>query len=84
MSYDNQRFQKALFGGGCFWCMQQPFEILDGVVEVKVGYAGGDEPEPSFVRDLPVDQGEILVDAGRFEEPRVEVCLARKPENARG
>ncbi|WP_419174179.1 peptide-methionine (R)-S-oxide reductase MsrB [Desulfosediminicola sp.] len=48
MSHDNQRFQKALFGGGCFWCMQQPFEILDGVVEVKVGYAGGDEPEPHY------------------------------------
>lgn len=29
------------FGGGCFWCMEPPFEALDGVVEVKAGYTGG-------------------------------------------
>jgi len=48
MANDRQRYQKALFGGGCFWCMQQPFELLNGVVEVTVGYTGGDEVEPSY------------------------------------
>lgn len=48
MSNDNQNYQKALFGGGCFWCMQQPFEILGGVIEVTVGYTGGEEHEPSY------------------------------------
>ena len=33
--------EKATFAGGCFWCMQPPFEKLDGVVQVVSGYAGG-------------------------------------------
>lgn len=48
MANDRQSDPKALFGGGCFWCMQQPFELLTGVVEVTVGYTGGDEAEPNY------------------------------------
>ena len=29
--------EKAYFGGGCFWCMEPPFEVLDGVVEATSG-----------------------------------------------
>lgn len=38
----------AVFGGGCFWCMEPPFEQLEGVVEVMAGYSGGDEKDPSY------------------------------------
>lgn len=31
----------AVFGGGCFWCMEPPFEETAGVLEVKAGYSGG-------------------------------------------
>jgi peptide methionine sulfoxide reductase msrA/msrB len=33
--------QVAIFGGGCFWCMEPPFEEREGVIEVTAGYAGG-------------------------------------------
>ncbi|MBI2104091.1 MAG: peptide-methionine (S)-S-oxide reductase MsrA [Candidatus Omnitrophica bacterium] len=33
--------QQATFAGGCFWCMEPPFEKLDGVAEVAAGYTGG-------------------------------------------
>lgn len=33
--------QSAIFAGGCFWCMEPPFEELEGVVEVTAGYTGG-------------------------------------------
>ena len=33
--------QRALFAGGCFWCMVSPFEQLSGVISVRSGYAGG-------------------------------------------
>jgi len=39
---------KATFAGGCFWCMEPPFEKLDGVVEVKAGYSGGEEENPTY------------------------------------
>ncbi|MGA7991980.1 MAG: peptide-methionine (S)-S-oxide reductase MsrA [Thermoanaerobaculia bacterium] len=32
---------KAAFAGGCFWCMQRPFDELPGVVSTTVGYTGG-------------------------------------------
>lgn len=38
----------ALFAGGCFWCMQPPFDKLDGVVATTVGFAGGKERDPSY------------------------------------
>lgn len=38
----------AVFGGGCFWCMEPPFEALEGVIEVKAGYSGGEEKNPSY------------------------------------
>jgi len=38
----------AVFAGGCFWCMQPPFDQLDGVVATEVGYAGGDMAHPTY------------------------------------
>ena len=39
---------KATFAGGCFWCMEPPFEKLDGVFEVVSGYSGGPEENPTY------------------------------------
>lgn len=38
----------AYFAGGCFWCMEPPFEKLDGVSAVVSGYAGGSETDPTY------------------------------------
>ena len=40
--------ETAIFAGGCFWCMEPPFEKIDGVEEVIVGYTGGEEEEPTY------------------------------------
>lgn len=40
--------EAATFAGGCFWCMEAPFESIDGVVKVVSGYSGGDEKDPSY------------------------------------
>jgi hypothetical protein len=40
--------QKATFAGGCFWCMEKPFETLPGVVSVTSGYAGGTNKNPTY------------------------------------
>jgi peptide methionine sulfoxide reductase msrA/msrB len=38
----------ATFAGGCFWCMQPPFRMLDGVIRVVSGYAGGTKENPTY------------------------------------
>ncbi len=38
----------ATFAGGCFWCMEPPFDALDGVVATISGYTGGAVPDPSY------------------------------------
>lgn len=38
----------ATFAGGCFWCMEAPFEKLDGVNAVISGYTGGKEVDPTY------------------------------------
>ena len=40
--------EKATFGGGCFWCMEHPFESLPGVKNVISGYAGGTVKNPTY------------------------------------
>ncbi len=38
----------ATFAGGCFWCMEPPFDALDGVLSTTSGYIGGDTSKPSY------------------------------------
>ncbi len=41
-------FKKAIFAGGCFWCMEKPFEALEGVISVTSGYTGGTSENPTY------------------------------------
>ncbi|MDR0899761.1 MAG: peptide-methionine (S)-S-oxide reductase MsrA [Lactobacillaceae bacterium] len=43
--------QTAIFAGGCFWCMVQPFEEMKGVNTVLSGYTGGHKDHPTY-RDV--------------------------------
>ncbi|MBA3954646.1 peptide-methionine (S)-S-oxide reductase MsrA [Candidatus Dependentiae bacterium] len=40
--------EKALFAGGCFWCMEAPFEKIPGVLSVLSGYTGGRNTNPNY------------------------------------
>jgi len=46
--YAGAQTEKATFAGGCFWCMEPPFEKLDGVTEVISGYTGGKKVNPTY------------------------------------
>ena len=43
-----ETWQRATFAGGCFWCMEPPFDKLDGVLSTTVGYTGGSEKNPTY------------------------------------
>jgi peptide-methionine (S)-S-oxide reductase len=44
----NAALAKATFAGGCFWCMEPPFDKLDGVVSTTSGYIGGHMKNPTY------------------------------------
>ncbi len=44
----SDRLAKATFAGGCFWCMEPPFDKLDGVVSTTSGYIGGHKENPTY------------------------------------
>lgn len=45
---DDAGLERAIFAGGCFWCMEPPFDELEGVVATTSGYAGGPERNPTY------------------------------------
>ena len=48
MTKINNPYKLATLAGGCFWCMQPPYDKLDGVMETKVGYMGGSDKDPTY------------------------------------
>ena len=38
----------AIFAGGCFWCMVEPFDQQPGIISVRSGYTGGSVPNPTY------------------------------------
>src|SRR5256712_9971971 len=45
---DSRRLQKATFAGGCFWCMEEALDKVDGVVSTTSGYTGGMKKNPTY------------------------------------
>jgi peptide-methionine (S)-S-oxide reductase len=42
------KYAKATFAGGCFWCMEPPFDKLPGVISTTSGYTGGNTKNPTY------------------------------------
>ncbi|MDH6364724.1 peptide-methionine (S)-S-oxide reductase [Enterococcus sp. PF1-24] len=51
-----EKLEQAIFAGGCFWCMVQPFDTLPGIHSVLSGYTGGHTENPTYAE---VKQGNI-------------------------
>lgn len=45
---EQNKYEVATFGAGCFWCTEAVFQRLKGVVKVESGYSGGSVPNPSY------------------------------------
>jgi len=64
------KLDKATFAGGCFWCMEPPFEKMEGVLEVISGYTGGEKIDPTYEevsagRTRHVEAVQILFDPSK-------------------
>jgi peptide methionine sulfoxide reductase msrA/msrB len=61
----------ATFAGGCFWCMQPPFEHIDGVSKVVAGYTGGTVANPTYEQVCSGRTGHLEAVEVRFDPSRV-------------
>jgi peptide-methionine (S)-S-oxide reductase len=66
----NAEIAKAVFAGGCFWCMEEAFDKVPGVVATTSGYAGGSVANPSY-RQV------VAGGTGHYEVVEVEYDTAR-------
>jgi peptide-methionine (S)-S-oxide reductase len=56
-----QTEQTAIFGGGCFWCIEAVFNRLEGVTSVESGYMGGHVDRPTYRQVCGGDTGHVEV-----------------------
>lgn len=45
---ETANIQTATFAGGCFWCMEEPFDVVNGVISTTSGYTGGKVANPTY------------------------------------
>jgi peptide-methionine (S)-S-oxide reductase len=60
-SADGEATAVATFAGGCFWCMEPPFDAIEGVVSTVSGFMGGTTPHPSYSQVSAGGTGHIEV-----------------------
>jgi len=56
---EKQKYETAIFAGGCFWCMVKPFEELPGVIKVVSGYTGGRKENPTYEQVCLLNTGHV-------------------------
>ena len=66
-----QNLSKAYFAGGCFWCMEESFERLEGVKEVISGYSGGITENPTYREVTYGDTGHFEVVEIIYDEEKI-------------
>ena len=59
ISSENPKYKKAYFAGGCFWCMEESFDKVNGVIKSISGYSGGHTKNPSYEDVIYKDTGHV-------------------------
>jgi peptide-methionine (S)-S-oxide reductase len=64
-------FERITVGGGCFWCVEAVYELVDGVLSVESGYANGHVPSPTYEQVCSGTTGHAEVVEVRFDPRRI-------------
>lgn len=65
--------QVITLGGGCFWCVEAVFELVDGVIAVENGYCNGHVLRPTYEAVCGGDTGHVEVVQVRFDAERISL-----------
>jgi methionine-S-sulfoxide reductase len=63
--------EKATFGAGCFWQVEEQFRALDGVIDTVVGYEGGEIENPTYEQVCTGTTGHVEVCQVEFDPSRI-------------
>ena len=63
--------QTITLGGGCFWCLEAVYELVDGVIAVESGYCNGHVSNPSYEQVCGGDTGHVEVVRVSFDVERI-------------
>jgi peptide-methionine (S)-S-oxide reductase len=65
------RTETAIFAGGCFWCMEKPFDDIPGVISTTSGFTGGSVERPSYEQVMTKTTGHVEAVQVVFDPARV-------------
>jgi peptide-methionine (S)-S-oxide reductase len=71
MSESDTNTEKATFGAGCFWQVEEEFRKIDGVIDTAVGYEGGHVDDPTYEQVCRGDTGHVEVAQIEFDPEKV-------------
>tara|TARA_B100001142_G_scaffold304940_1_gene333475 strand:+ start:2738 stop:3313 length:576 start_codon:yes stop_codon:yes gene_type:complete len=67
-----QDIKKAYFAGGCFWCMEEAFEKIEGVIDVFSGYSGGITKNPTYKEVVYGDTGHFEAIEIKYDNNKIK------------
>jgi peptide-methionine (S)-S-oxide reductase len=65
--------QTITLGGGCFWCLEAVYELVDGVTAVESGYSNGHVPNPTYEQVCGGDTGHVEVVKVTYDPERISL-----------
>jgi len=68
----DQGVARATFAGGCFWCMEPPYDQVDGVIETISGFSGGHVVDPSYRQVVQGGTGHLEVVQVVYDPAKVD------------
>lgn len=63
--------ETAVFAGGCFWCMEEAFDPVRGVLATTSGYIGGNKPHPTYEEVSNGDTGHVEAVLVKYDPSKV-------------
>ena len=70
-AFAQAKTEKATFGGGCFWCMEPPYDKLPGVISTTSGYMGGKNANPTYEQVSSGSTGHVEVVQVTYDPAKV-------------